>query len=326
MEEKRYYAGIDWLRIIAAFGIVGCHLDLARMTDGARWLKEFTDLNVGIFAVVAGFFATHSAAGLSWREYIRRRASRLLLPYAFWSVLYVAIDIVFDTLADKALTFQPTHLSWWMTVIFLGNGAAHLWFLVSLFYTQTFGYPILSYCSRHPSRTRSAILAVAGLTLVGFCPVIGGWAASYPLRLAGFFCVGIALYRERECVAFIRVGWYAALLAIGLILKGFGWHYGYVGESVVILPAVLLAIVAKPKSERLTAVGKYLGSLSFGVYLSHVFFAIGIRQAIQILGIVPQSAAVFAADWVASFLLALVTAAILQWLCRRFTWLRWLSL
>ena len=56
--------GIDLLRGIAAFGIVGCHLSLSPKTAAASWLLHFCDMNVAVFAVVAGYF-THTGGGIS---------------------------------------------------------------------------------------------------------------------------------------------------------------------------------------------------------------------------------------------------------------------
>ena len=48
--------GIDFLRGVAAFGIVGCHLLLAQRTAGGEeLLTALCDFNVGLFAAVAGF-------------------------------------------------------------------------------------------------------------------------------------------------------------------------------------------------------------------------------------------------------------------------------
>ena len=326
MSEKEYYPGMDWLRIFAAFGIVGCHLDLSQMTTGALWLKRFTDLNVGVFAVIAGFFAVPTAIGLSWFSCLRHRFTRLIRPYALWSVLYIILDIVFDTLSGKALSFQPTHVSWWLSAVFLGNGAAHLWFLISLFYVQTLTHPFLRRSPSHPSVAISITLGLLGLGIVWLCPAIGGWFGHYCLRLAGFFLVGVAFYREKRWLSSIPIACYGFLLMVGLFLKAFGWHYAYIGELVVILPAVALALVWKPNVIFFVTLGKRLGGLSFGVYLTHVFFTIGIRQIILMLDIVPQTFLVYLLDWIISFALALTTSIALQWGSKRFRCLTWLKL
>jgi len=50
-----YCNGIDWLRGIAAFGIVGCHLNLAPTTAADTLLRHFCDMNVGVFGCISGF-------------------------------------------------------------------------------------------------------------------------------------------------------------------------------------------------------------------------------------------------------------------------------
>lgn len=82
MSTQERYVGFDWLRFIAAIGIVGCHLALPNMTDGAWWIKQFTDLNVGVFAAIAGFFMANSLQqkDVSFESFVGRRVKRLLVP------------------------------------------------------------------------------------------------------------------------------------------------------------------------------------------------------------------------------------------------------
>ena len=48
------FISIDFLRGIAAFGIVGCHLSLMPRTDGGALVTSLCDFNVGLFAALAG--------------------------------------------------------------------------------------------------------------------------------------------------------------------------------------------------------------------------------------------------------------------------------
>ena len=54
-EIMRLYA-IDILRGIAAFGIVGCHIMTDPRTASGEAVRHFCDMNVAVFAVLAGYF------------------------------------------------------------------------------------------------------------------------------------------------------------------------------------------------------------------------------------------------------------------------------
>lgn len=68
--------GIDVLRGIAAFGIVGCHLLLLPMSNAGRLLTSCCDMNVGVFAALSGYLMAVSLKG-AWVDYICKRVFRV---------------------------------------------------------------------------------------------------------------------------------------------------------------------------------------------------------------------------------------------------------
>lgn len=316
MGSKHFY-GIDWIRGIAAVGIVGCHLDLSGMTAGALWLKRFTDLNVGVFAVIAGFFAVGSMVrSVSWGEFVRRKCGRLLLPYVCFTVFYVSIDYVFDALTGATHTFQPLSGSYWESVVFRGGGAAHLWFLIALFYAQAVFYPIVRWGRHLPIALVTGGGMAIGLAIVAVCPRVGGFVGFYLLRLVGFFAMGASLWFARGWLCELPVRW--ALLACGggvAIIAVWG-KLSFVWESVLILPMVVLGLCWQPATERVRQVGAYLGGLSFGVYLMHVVFAIALREAVKMLGL-HGTAWVYAGVWLFAGGLTIGAVICVRWVSWR---------
>ena len=59
------YNGLDLLRGIAAFGIVGCHLGLSPRTSGGEWVTALCNFNVGLFAAISGFLMNSAGGGMS---------------------------------------------------------------------------------------------------------------------------------------------------------------------------------------------------------------------------------------------------------------------
>ena len=139
--------GIDLLRGIAAFGIVGCHLSLAPRTECGNLVTVLCDFNVGLFAAVAGFLMCGGGNGGSWLEYVGKRARRLLPTYFFWSAVFILATSTFDLLLDGGhLNPKYGTVSYWGKVIFAGDAATHLWFLVCLFYAQVALRQIFACC------------------------------------------------------------------------------------------------------------------------------------------------------------------------------------
>ena len=90
------YDGIDLLRGLAAFGIVGCHLSLSERTDAGDLVTALCDFNVGVFAAVAGFLMSGVKSPGELLGYAKKRAGRLLPSYVAWSVVFLLMTIVFD--------------------------------------------------------------------------------------------------------------------------------------------------------------------------------------------------------------------------------------
>lgn len=317
---SRHFYGIDWIRGIAAVGIVGCHLDLPGMTEGAWWLKRFTDLNVGVFAVIAGFFAAGSMLrSASWREFVEHKCGRLLIPYACFSVFYITIDYVFDSLTGAIHTFQPLKWEYLESVIFRGGGATHLWFLAVLLYAQTFFYPIVRWLERLPSAVATGGGMAIGMAVVAFGPLANGFVGYYLLRLFGFFLMGVALWYARGRLCVLPARWVLVTCGCGVAIIAVWGKLSFVEECVLILPMVTVGLCWQPTSERVRQIGVYLGGISFGVYLMHVVFTIALREVVKLLGL-PGTAWIYALDWGLAAGLSIAAAMCVRWVSWRWPW------
>lgn len=92
-------AGIEWMRGVAAFGVICIHAGLAvhnRTTPAAGFLlQDLFGFALSFFLMTSFFFAIRAETGpwLPWHEWMQRRAGRLLVPFAFWSAIYLALHV-----------------------------------------------------------------------------------------------------------------------------------------------------------------------------------------------------------------------------------------
>lgn len=317
MNAKERYSGFDWLRIIAAFGIIGCHLALPNMTEGAMFLKRYTDLNVGVFAAIAGFFTAHSLQrNPSVGKFIKHRVLKLLVPLYLWSVFYIGIDICFDYISHKPLTFQPASLKYWNSVVICGRAATQTWFLASLFYAQLIlFYPIKN---NFFSKSRWAdagllMLAIIGITVASD----GGYWRYYFLRLISFFLLGVVMFREKELLQKIPLSIVYVLMITGVLIIASGFRYGFIGECVLSFPMLLWGLLWSSKSEAVCNYGELLGRLSFGVYLVHALFCRAFCVVLQRIGW-PSNAYVYLLDLILVGLVSLLFSCVVFRLSLRF--------
>lgn len=297
--------GIGVLRGFAAFGIVGCHLSLAPMSQGGAILLSFCDCNVAIFAALAGYLMV-SNQNLGWLDYVRRRAKRLLPVYVVWTVVFLVASALFQYVGTGAVKPRYADARWWLSVAFWGGAAAHLWFLISLFYAQSIMRPILP-------RIRKGIWVGASLVLVALTIPFNNWFVLYPIRLLAFLLLGYGLsgvdlgWAKRHQALM----WLIVMIVIAAHFLKIPFAVGFTKDWIAAGPIILLfaSLPSWSAARRLVVV---LGATSMGVYLIHPLITAGFGVVVRKLFMQPYGVVPIMLDWVACWILALLVAVVLQ--------------
>jgi peptidoglycan/LPS O-acetylase OafA/YrhL len=175
--------GLDYFRLLAAFGIVLFHSGAPGASIGYAGLPYFI--------LMLPLFGLQTTSIKHFRSYIAHRANRLLMPWLVWSGIYGGLKVseIVLTGADLSSEFQ-----WWM----LATGPAlHLWFLPFAFTVSLFFPAFASLWSSANHLTQSAISALLLLvTLLMLMwwnsvsaagPPFAQWAYAAPAVLMGLF-------------------------------------------------------------------------------------------------------------------------------------------
>ena len=306
--------GIDLLRGFAAFGIVGCHLSLPDRTEGGWLVTSLCDFNVGLFAAVAGFLMSGVKGADELLVYVKKRAWRLLPSYVVWSVVFLLMTIVFDLVLDGGQVNPRLFTAqFWISVMFKGGSAAHLWFLICLFYSQV----LMALAFGVFNETKhGALWMLIGAGLVYVSVNLGNWYGTYPIRLLAFLVTGhgvVLLVRDRleslrrhsPFLLFVAVATLVLHVCLRNIVPGFYRDWLVAGP-------VLLAFVALDfKSARLKRVAAVLGATSMGVYLVHPLFTRALSVVVAKCMPTLCSALVVLSEWFLAWFLSLAVASIL---------------
>lgn len=311
------YCGIDLLRGIAAFGIVGCHLCLSPRTDGGNLVTALCDFNVGVFAAVAGFLMRRSdnTCQIGFVAYVAKRAKRLLPTYFFWSLVFVLATVSFDLLLDGGrLNPKYGNVPFWARVVFGGDASTHLWFLVCLFYAQVVLWRcFVSCCSRWSG---VMYVALGGIAVVGSV-TMDNWFGRYPLRLVGFLMTGYGLacclregmldfFKRRKIMVWCIAG---GVLVAHVMSRGIA--PGFIRDWFAVVPVLMAFVVLDARSERFAKIAAFLGATSMGVYLIHPLITRGLSVVVARLVQPPYSAQVVLADWVVAWVLSIAATYLL---------------
>lgn len=310
------YDGIDWLRGIAAFGIVGCHLALTPMNDVCWRIHDLCDMNVGLFAAVSGFLMWKPDGFGGLASYVRKRCSRLLPVYFVWTLVFIAFGFVFDLFVRHGINEKWLDWSYYPKVVFGGQASAHLWFLICLFYVQI----VVAMFSKVLQLLGGWILLVLGFAVVFLAShYMDVWFFGYPIRMLGFVLTGYAL---RCVVAQSNIAskqCFLLWLCVSLVTAVA--HYlvrpcqipAFIKDWCLIIP-LMLAFVSMPKlaSVRLSRIGLLLGDTSMGVYLVHPIITAGFGLFVRRVFHAPYNVYAFVFDLCCSYFTALLISVVLN--------------
>lgn len=129
MEKQQRLVGIDLFRGVAAYAVVILHSDEGITVQSAIWSAI---LNFSAFAVpfflATSFYLTIGKLYAEGRYPWRTRLPRLLIPYCFWSLVYLGHKVL-----KYAIKYEPDKISELfrnpLGLIFLGQSAFHLYFI-----------------------------------------------------------------------------------------------------------------------------------------------------------------------------------------------------
>ena len=313
--KRARYIGLDLLRGIASFGIVGCHLSLASRTDGGNLVTALCDFNVGVFAAIAGFLMCGGGSEGGWLSYVAKRAKRLLPTYFFWSLVFVLATVSFDLLFDGGhLNPKYGTIPFWTRVVFGGDASTHLWFLVCLLYAQMAFWRCMNTCN---GRWLGFMWIVLGVAAIVGSVMMGGWFGRYPLRLVAFLTTGYGLAcclrggaldffkRHRDVVWLVAVG-----VLVGHVMAR-GMVPGFIRDWIAVAPVLLAFVILDSGNEKFVKIMVFLGATSMGVYLVHPLITRGLSVVVARLSQPPFSAQIVLAEWLLAWVISLAAAYVL---------------
>ena len=304
--------GLDLLRGLAAFFIVGCHLQLLDYTPWGSRLLHFCDMNVGVFAALAGFLMAGSVAevgnGRDWLRYVVKRARRLLPAYFAWTVVFLLATAAFQFVMGGAVKPKYSSFQFWTSVVFWGNASTHLWFVASLFYAQCLLGGVLH-------RVPRVVWLVASMALMAVASRWQSWYAAYPIRLLSFLLLGYCFRGWRVECSMPVLGF---ALTAALLVHVFAPIPGFCRDWIAASPIILF--FANFRDGLRDSWASFLGGTSMGVYLIHPLMTVGMAVFVKRLCVAPYGIAPTLAVWIGAWLLSLGLTVVLQ----RIRSLQWL--
>ena len=313
--------GLTLLKGLAAFGVVGCHLFLAPVTQCADKALHYCDLSVAVFGAVSGYLLLLSfdekikCPDFSLRRLILHRAWRILPAYFFWTGVFLVASPILNVLVrHETLDERYLTVAFWCSAILRGGSSTHLWYLAHLFWWSLLLYALWGVSFRVFAHWISMLLlAFASL---GVCVGVGGEFCDYGLRLLAFMSLGGALARLNPVLSLVKKSSWIVLIVVSLALHWVLPAHAYIRDFIVVV--VLVPFFARDDWSHSRLCG-IIGANSFGVYLVHPLITMAFSIGCKHLFGSPIGLPVLVMDWLIVFWISLL----LSWVLRTNCYTRW---
>ena len=295
MKEKRIDK-FQALRGICILAVILIHCQNYNLFDGSvsSYLYFFgrnvISFPVSVFMFISGYFVNPDRfienRGGTAREYITKRAQRLLLPYLFWSVIYMMISALFQ---NKELSIKYV-----ISCLFLGKAATPFYYIIVLTYF-TFMTPWLA----KRVDNKQMMIAVTSVALgIMVCGYILQFLGIQAFSLMKYSPIWIAFYYwgmtsrkagilngnfKGNSIYFVLLVMYIlelleTLILIRLEVEVIAYSQMRI-TSYLFAAAFLVAYLQKQKALKLDNVLTAIGDESYGIFYVH-FLIISIVRLI----------------------------------------------
>lgn len=292
--SESHYFELDVLRVFAVFMVVVIHVSAPILYSfgdvpiSAWMLANFYDslsrMSVPLFFLASGYLILgKSDAG---PEFYRKRLIKVLVPLLAWSILYF-LWMHKEYLSGQYPAFEV--ISSLLKAVYMGPVVFHLWFLYALIGIYLVA-PILRIYV-HSSKNTDLIYFIflwllAGPLLSILVKIVG--RPSDPAEIpvvsgyVGYFVLGYALRRfdfSRKTV------WLIGVMVMSIVITFLGtyylswksnqfneYFYDYLSLNVVVMSSsAFILILNWTWAKKSRPLIQALSSLSFGIYLIHIF-------------------------------------------------------
>lgn len=338
--KRKHLPEFDFIRAIVAMAVIAIHVtaDSASKNNVVLVCNQLVRFAVPMFILVSGFllyFADQNKKALPVRVFLKKRFSKIVIPYALWHTIY-SLYVVYKTGQPAAAILGRPFIHSFITGFFFGRGYSHLYFLPLILQLYLL-YPLLwRWMQRRPGTVvaASALLTLASQTkiylhqlgIITLPPIGVPYVILFPLWLF-FFVLGMYMAANHEKLAslyknhglLIAVLWLGSLVLLVLDSK---WTQTF---SLSSKPTVLLYTCTSfaflqtmynclhKRIKPLDMVSQWLSRHSFFIFFSHFLI---IDRLYRVLIYFDRVALMNHIEGVALFYTATVLlTVVLAWLC-----------
>lgn len=288
--EKKIWA--DNLRVLAMIAVIIGHVsgpilhEYGSVSDSTWWIGNIYDsmirFSIPVFTMLTGALMLSKEYELTY--FLKKRFTRILLPFIFWSLIYISIEFI--TKMNNGTQISIIEMCKFVVLRLLkGGSAVHLWYVYMIIGIYLV-FPIINKWIIH-STNKEIIYFLIFCTIGIFfrIPVLNELYPKIDLSyfsgylgyvILGYFLTTKIDYRKKMLpLVLFLLGIIATMVGTYIVTKEKGFFYeGFYSafSPTVILASIGFFLLIKNwdfKSKIWTKTIQFISKYSYGIYLSH---------------------------------------------------------
>lgn len=286
----------DHLRGFATLAVIILHISAApvlypyaEITSANWWTGNIYDgavrFCVPVFLMLSGALILPKIYTL--QTFLKKRFSRIMLPFLFWSLLYIAYDIYLKWENNEYL--NATEISTFTFRQLKSGASSHLWYIYMLIGIYLV-FPVISKWIAHSTHKE-----IWYYIIVWIFGILCGLSLLHEIKtnislvyFSGFLGYPILGYLLASFKPSKKIKQYALLIfVVGTLITIFGTYfqteqdkqfydglYSYLSPNVILASSGIFLLFRHShfQNPALIRAAKVISKYSYGIYLSHVLF------------------------------------------------------
>ena len=341
-KEKKYW--ISNLRVTATIGVILLHVSSAitgqfGLINTADWwigniYESFVRFCVPVFVMLTGALLLPQEISISL--FLRKRLKRVIIPFLFWSIIYVIAYTLIDYFNGEKITF--TYFTNKLINGLLNGSAFHLWYVYMLIGLYLV-IPILSKWIRNCTEKEigyflsvwfistmilSKFESLRNITPIYYTGYIGYLVLGYYLSTKSFSDI-FNVKKVSSSLFFLGVVITIAGTYLFSAKQGFFSHsfYDYLTPNVLLASSGLFLLFRHKKEGKNNILNKVISVIdkySYGIFLTHILTL----SSLSLLGISATFISPILAIPIRTFL-CLAISLLLVYIVNKIPWGKYIS-
>lgn len=293
MNTKLVWA--DNLRAIATIAVITLHASSGLLLQYGKVPDEYWEIGcffnglgrfaVPVFVMLSGALLLDK--DLPVTDFLKKRFSRILYPFLYWSLIYISVSLYFKSL--HGYHFEWSKTSVWIIKQLLNGSSYHFWYIYMILGLYLF-IPVLGKWVRNcPRKEIYYFLAIWGFAQILDIPILEEFKSRIRLDFfadyMGYLVLGYLLSKasfhqfKRKSLLFLTLSVSLLAFTVGMVIydkyhpthQAGNWFSPTAPNIILLASSIFLFFrFTRIQNPVLISILAFISRYSYGIFLAHV--------------------------------------------------------